>query len=84
MIAKARGAGGVLAKVVKPGQDRRFDLPAIGPVTIEQAKRFGLQAIAIEAQGVLLLEREKICDACDRLGISLTSFTPEGPQNSSG
>ena len=34
---RGRGAGGVLVKLVKPGQDRRTDLPTIGPETLRGA-----------------------------------------------
>ena len=40
-LTKPRGVG-VLVKAPKPGQDRRFDLPAIGPRTIENVARAGL------------------------------------------
>ena len=43
------GPGGVLVKLVKPGQDRRADLPTIGPETVMGAARAGLRGIAVEA-----------------------------------
>ena len=79
LIAKARGAGGVLAKVVKPGQDRRFDMPAIGPESVERAHTAGLAAIGVQAHGVLLLEKERIFDACNRHHISLIGYLSPGP-----
>lgn len=51
-------AGGVLFKAPKPGQDRRVDLPAIGPETVRRAAGAGLQGVVIEAGGVLLLDAE--------------------------
>ena len=50
---------GVLVKVPKPGQDRRFDLPAIGPHTVTRARAAGLRGIAGEAGGMIVLERER-------------------------
>ena len=35
------GPGGVLVKLVKPGQDRRADLPTIGPETVRARRRGG-------------------------------------------
>ena len=35
---RGRDAGGVLVKLVKPGQDRRADLPTIGPDTLARAR----------------------------------------------
>ena len=50
------GARGVLFKGPKPGQDRRMDLPAIGPGTIEGAAAAGLAGVVVEADGVMILE----------------------------
>lgn len=52
----ARPPGGVLYKAPKPTQDRRIDLPTIGPETVRRAAAAGLAGIAIEAGGVLVLE----------------------------
>jgi len=71
LIADCPGPGAVLAKVVKPGQDRRFDLPAIGPATALLGRAVGLKAIAVEKGGVLLLDRTRLMDICDRHQISL-------------
>jgi DUF1009 family protein len=53
------GKGLVIAKVAKPGQDLRFDRPAIGPATIELLMEIGAAMIGIEANKCLLLERER-------------------------
>jgi DUF1009 family protein len=71
LLASAPGPGAVLVKVVKPGQDPRFDMPAIGPATVEHAHRSAVRAIAVEAGGVLLLERDRLLDACNRHDLSL-------------
>jgi hypothetical protein len=62
---------GILYKAPKPGQDRRADLPAIGPRTAESVARAGLAGIVIEAGGVMVLEREKTVAALDRAGLFL-------------
>ncbi len=54
-----KGAKGVLYKAPKPGQDRRIDLPTIGPDTVRRAAAADLAGIAWEADGVILLERER-------------------------
>jgi DUF1009 family protein len=74
MLAGAPGPGAVMAKVRKPGQDPRFDMPAIGPSTALAAHKAKLGAIAVEAGGVLLLEREKLFDICDDKRISLVGI----------
>lgn len=71
LLARAPGPGAVLAKAVKPGQDRRFDMPAIGPSTILVASQVGMRAIALEAGGVLLLRRERVLELCDERSVSL-------------
>ncbi len=53
------GRGLVVAKVAKPGQDLRFDRPAIGPATVELLSTIGAALIGVEAQKCLILERER-------------------------
>jgi hypothetical protein len=60
---------GVLVKAPKPGQDRRFDLPAIGPQTIENVARAGLAGIAIVAGSTIVAEPAKVIAAADKAGI---------------
>ncbi len=63
--------GGVLFKAPKPGQDRRVDLPTIGPDTIAAACAAGLKGVVIEAGGVLVLDLPDVVAECDRLGLFL-------------
>ncbi len=63
--------GGVLFKGPKPAQDRRADLPAIGPDTVSGAVAAGLAGIVIEKGGVLVLQRDRVIAECDRLGLFL-------------
>lgn len=67
----ARGdeAGGVLVKMSKPGQERRADLPTIGPGTVAAAAQAGLTGIAIEAGATLVLDCDAVIAAADRAGI---------------
>jgi len=65
------GRGGVLVKLVKPGQDRRTDLPTIGPDTIRAAAAAGLRGVAFEAGGTILAEREAAIAAADSAGLFL-------------
>ncbi|MEM1085427.1 MAG: UDP-2,3-diacylglucosamine diphosphatase LpxI [Verrucomicrobiota bacterium] len=61
----------MLVKVSKPNQDFRFDVPVIGPQTVEVCHEAGVKAIAIEAGRTLLLERERIEARCEELGVGL-------------
>ena len=65
------GQGGLLFKAPKPGQDRRADLPAIGPETVEAAARAGLSGIVLEAGGLIVLEQARLIEACDRVCLVL-------------
>jgi DUF1009 family protein len=66
---RREGPGGVLVKARKPQQERRADLPTIGPQTVELAHQSGLRGIAIEAGGSLVIDREIVTALADRLGL---------------
>jgi UDP-2,3-diacylglucosamine hydrolase len=57
---------GVLVKAPKPGQDRRFDLPAIGPQTVENVARAGLAGVAVAAGSTIIAEPARVIAAADR------------------
>ncbi len=66
-----RARKGVLVKRPKPGQDRRLDLPAIGPLTVELAAEAGLAGIAVEAGAVLLADVEELVEKANKSGLFL-------------
>lgn len=70
------GPGGVLVKLVKPGQDREVDMPALGPRTVENAIAAGLAGIAFEAEGALLLDRAQMVERADSAGLFLLAIDP--------
>lgn len=57
---------GVLVKAPKPGQDRRFDLPSIGPKTVEGVARAGLAGLAVIAGATVVADPDVIAKAADR------------------
>ncbi|MCE9542478.1 MAG: UDP-2,3-diacylglucosamine diphosphatase LpxI [Verrucomicrobia bacterium] len=61
----------VVVKVSKPRQDMRFDVPVIGPKTLETAAAAGVTAIAMEAQRTLLLEVEHLHELATQHNITL-------------
>ncbi len=69
--AKLVGKGMIVAKAAKPGQDLRFDRPAIGPATIELLAEIGAAMIGVEAHGAMILERERTLERARSLGITL-------------
>jgi UDP-2,3-diacylglucosamine hydrolase len=85
-IAERRRAGrlsapigaGVLVKAPKPAQDRRFDMPSVGPATIEAVKRAGLAGIGVRAYEVIVAEPEALVEAADGAGLFITGVV-SGP-----
>ena len=63
--------GGVFFKAPKPGQDRRADVPVIGPQTALAVAAAGLDGIVIEAGGVMVLDADATLQACDTYGLFL-------------
>lgn len=49
----------------------RFDIPTVGPVTIETCAECGIRQIALEAGKTILLERDRVEELCKRHKISL-------------
>jgi UDP-2,3-diacylglucosamine hydrolase len=56
---------GVLVKAPKPAQDRRFDLPSIGPHTVAGVVRAGLAGIAVAAGETVIAEPDRLVAAAD-------------------
>src|SRR5262249_18571930 len=69
----------VVVKVSKPNQDMRFDVPVVGLPTIEQMKRAGATAIAIDAGRTLLFDRDKLIAEADaaQIAIQAVPFSPD-------
>lgn len=69
---------GVLVKAPKPGQDRRFDLPSIGPRTIAGVAEAGLAGLAVIAGGTIVAEPAAIVEAADRANIFVVGMKDAG------
>jgi len=67
--------GWTLVKVARTGQDMRFDVPTIGPNTIENLHRAGARGLVIEAGKTILLERDKLFEHARRLRVSILGLT---------
>ena len=67
------GPGVVVVKRSKPDQDQRFDLPAVGPGTIEVLREVGARVLAIEAGKTLLLEGDRLLALANEAGITLVA-----------
>jgi len=72
---RARNARGVLVKAPKSGQDLRFDLPTMGPRTIEGAAAAQLAGIAIVAGNTIVVEPQAVIEAADAAGLFVTGLS---------
>jgi DUF1009 family protein len=60
---------GVLVKAPKSGQDLRFDLPTVGPATIDGMARAGLAGMAIIAGNTIAADSQAMIEAADKAGL---------------
>ena len=72
---RARPARGVLVKAPKSGQDLRFDLPTMGPRTVEGAAAAKLAGIAIVAGNTIVVEPQAVIEAADAAGLFVTGLS---------
>ena len=69
------GARGVFVKAAKQGQDLRVDMPAIGPDTVQAVQQAGLAGIVVEAERVMIIDREATLEAVEKAGLFLIART---------
>jgi DUF1009 family protein len=72
----ARG-GAVAVKVAKGGHDPRFDIPCVGPDTVEVLERAGISALAVEAGNTIILERELVTDLARKAKAVIVALSAE-------
>lgn len=65
---------GVLAKIVKPKQDTRVDMPTLGPDTVRHAAAAGLAGIVAEAGGAFVIDRETTIRLADEAGLFIAGL----------
>jgi hypothetical protein len=66
--------GAVVVKRSKPQQDLRFDLPAVGPTTVEAMSSVKASALALEADRCVLLDREEMLRKAEQAGIAIVGL----------
>jgi DUF1009 family protein len=71
---RAKAGHGALVKAPKSGQDLRFDLPTMGPRTVEGAVAAGLAGIAIVAGNTIVAEPQAMIAAADAAGVFVTGL----------
>ncbi|MBO6948369.1 MAG: UDP-2,3-diacylglucosamine diphosphatase LpxI [Rhodospirillales bacterium] len=77
-LAESGNTGGVLAKTLKPGQERRADLPTAGAETVRNAAAAGLGGIVIEAGNAFLIDRDGTAGAADEANIFVVGVDADG------
>ncbi len=66
------GRGDVtVIKICKPNQDRRLDLPVIGPGTVKTLRESGASALVVEAGKTIVLHKDEVVRQADEGGICL-------------
>jgi hypothetical protein len=79
-IARGGRLGGgraVVVKVCKPQQDTRFDIPAVGPATIDAMRAAGVSALAVETGKTVAFDREKMIAMADASAMSIVALREE-------
>jgi UDP-2,3-diacylglucosamine hydrolase len=66
---------GVLVKAPKSGQDLRFDLPTVGPRTVEGAAKAELAGIAVAAGNAIIADPQSMIAAADKAGLFVTGMS---------
>jgi len=73
---RVAGEGVTVVKVSKPRQDMRFDVPVVGPGTLDVMEETRARALAVDAGRTLLIGREEFLTRADDLGIAVFGLTP--------
>ncbi|MDR3333065.1 MAG: UDP-2,3-diacylglucosamine diphosphatase LpxI [Synergistaceae bacterium] len=63
--------GGVLVKMIKKGQDSRYDIPVVGPMTLDLMSRAGLTCLAVHSSWTLLLSPDEFAKMARDKNISV-------------
>jgi DUF1009 family protein len=64
-------------KRCKPQQDLRFDLPAVGPKTIEVMRSVKASVLAVEAGRSVMLDRDVLLRDAEDAGIAVVGVARE-------
>jgi DUF1009 family protein len=72
-------ADGVVVKMAKPDQDMRFDVPGVGPSTIESMIKAKAKALAIEAGKTMITDCQEMIDRANAAKITVVGIPSEGP-----
>ena len=68
------GARLSLVKLARPSQDLRFDVPVVGPGTLDRMIRFDVSVLAVEARKTLMIEKESLVRRADENDIAIVAL----------
>jgi hypothetical protein len=71
------GPGATVVKVAKPRQDMRFDVPVVGPATLEAMREAGASVLALDAGKALLIDKETFLRVAERDGVKVFGMSGE-------
>jgi hypothetical protein len=70
------GAGATVVKVSKPKQDMRFDVPVVGPGTLDAMRKAKAAVLAVDAGRTLLLDRRAFLERADAERVAVFGLRP--------
>ncbi len=74
MRAHKRKSSGVFAKMTKPGQDLRIDIPAIGVDTVNAVADAHLNGIVVNTKTCFVVNRDAVIDTANQRGIFILAL----------
>jgi len=82
----AMAGGAVVVKVSRPHQDPRFDLPTVGPETVQTMAAVGARLLAVEGHRTIVLDRDRLAEAAAAAQITVLAVDvrPLGPGETAG
>jgi DUF1009 family protein len=70
-----RRGGFTVVKLAKDRHDMRFDIPTVGPETIDAIREAGGAVLALEAGRTLIVDRDALLETADRHGIVVGAWS---------
>ena len=78
------GEGTTVVKVSKPGQDMRFDVPVVGPGTLEAMAEARTAVLALDAGRALVIEKRVFLEKADAAGVAVWGLEPPDAREGEG
>jgi DUF1009 family protein len=69
----------VVVKMAKPNQDMRFDVPGVGPSTIDSMIDAKAAVLAVESGKTMMTNYEEMISKANKARISVVGISPTGP-----